>query len=65
MYTFGLGKVFAFGLGQAYGEAAPQPVVQEIVIDVMSDVTWPLVVDLTGDEQKRKDYDGTKRSKTI
>lgn len=58
MYTFGLGKPFAFGLGPTYGEVTPpQPVVQALVVDVVQDVIWPIVVDLTGTDQKRKDYD--------
>lgn len=48
-------------LGVFCDAVAPQPVVQDLVVDVVQDVVWPLVVDLTGTEQKRMDYDGTER----
>lgn len=61
MNTFGLGRLNAFGLGAKYTGAAPQPVVNDLVLSLVSEVVWPVVVELHGNEQKRKDYDKTSR----
>lgn len=62
MNTLGLGRqVNTLGLGVPYGGAAPQPVVNDLVLSLVSEVVWPVVVELHGNEQKRKDYDKTPR----
>ena len=61
MNTFSLGRLNAFGLGAKYTGAAPQPVVNDLVVELVTEVTWPLVVDLHGNEQKSRDYDSTHR----
>lgn len=60
MNRLGLGRLNAFGLGTP-GAVSTSEVVNDLVIELVSEVTWPIVVDLHGDEHKRKDYDKGKR----